>query len=289
MSGWTPAGPALLFCPADRPDRYAKAAERADAVIIDLEDAVAPADRPRARRALAESTLDPARVIVRLNAVGSPDHAADVAAVGQTTYRCVMLAKTESAEAVTRTAEKTGLPVIALLETPLGVVRAVDIAAAEGTAAMMWGAEDLVAAMGGCTSRFGLDEAAAGRPAGGYRDVPRQARASVAIAAAAFGRWAIDAVHLDLTDLAGQEAESRDAAALGFAATACLHPAQVPVIRAAYAPTEPELAWARRVMAASAQYTGVFRLDDQMIDEPLLRQAERTLRRGKSAAPSAPD
>ncbi|NLD86407.1 MAG: CoA ester lyase, partial [Actinomycetales bacterium] len=72
MSGapaWIPPGPALLFCPADRPERYGKAAERADVVIVDLEDAVAPADRPAAREALTASHLDPDRTIVRVNPV----------------------------------------------------------------------------------------------------------------------------------------------------------------------------------------------------------------------------
>src|SRR5699024_3306543 len=74
-------GPAILFCPADRPDRYAKALERADAIILDLEDAVAPAQRPAARRALLDNPLDPARVMVRVNATDTTDHEADLAAV----------------------------------------------------------------------------------------------------------------------------------------------------------------------------------------------------------------
>lgn len=86
-------GPALLFCPADRPERYAKAAERADAVIIDLEDAVAPEDKPAARQALAESALDPARTIVRLNSAQTHDFAKDLEALRDTPYRTVMLAK----------------------------------------------------------------------------------------------------------------------------------------------------------------------------------------------------
>lgn len=77
-------GPALLFCPADRPDRYRKAADRADAVILDLEDAVAPDRKAAARDALLAEPLDPARTIVRVNAVGTPDHAADLAALART-------------------------------------------------------------------------------------------------------------------------------------------------------------------------------------------------------------
>jgi citrate lyase subunit beta/citryl-CoA lyase len=119
-------GPSLLFCPADRPDRYAKAAARADAVILDLEDAVLPADRAAARRALAEHPLDPATTIVRLNPAGTDDFDADLAAIRATDYRTVMLAKTESAADVA--AVGNGLRVIALCETARGVLSAGDIA-----------------------------------------------------------------------------------------------------------------------------------------------------------------
>jgi len=80
-------GPALLFCPADRPDRYATALQRADAVILDLEDAVAPSRRAAARGALIDAELDPARVIVRVNPVGTPDFEADLATLSQTDLR----------------------------------------------------------------------------------------------------------------------------------------------------------------------------------------------------------
>src|SRR5918998_404733 len=107
-------GPALLFCPADRPERYAKAAERADAVIIDLEDAVAPEAREAARAALVAHPLDPARTIVRVNAVGTPDFVRDKQALAATDYTIVMLAKTESAAQL---AELGGFQVVALCET----------------------------------------------------------------------------------------------------------------------------------------------------------------------------
>src|SRR5512142_79811 len=89
-------GPALLFCPADRPDRYAKALAAADAVILDLEDGVGPDAKEAARAALAATDLDPARVIVRVNAAGTAEHAADIAALRRTGYRTVMLPKAET-------------------------------------------------------------------------------------------------------------------------------------------------------------------------------------------------
>lgn len=280
---WIPPGPALLFCPADRPERYGKAADRADVVIIDLEDAVAPAGRPAAREALTASELDPDRTIVRVNPVDTDDHAADLEALAATGYRCVMLAKTESAAQVTDVHSATGAAVLALVETPLGVVRVEEIAAAPGCAGLMWGAEDLLAAMGGSTSRFSAAEAGGPRVAGEYRDVPRHARARVALAAAAFGRWAVDSVHLDIADEAGQRAEALDAVALGYVGTACIHPSQVAVVRGAYAPDDDEVAWARRVLDAAEHEKGVFQLDGRMVDGPVFRQAEATLRRAQAA------
>jgi len=281
---WTPPGPALLFCPADRPERYEKAAARADVVILDLEDAVAPDDRPEARRALRESGLDPQRTIVRVNPAGTDDHAADLEALAGTDYRCVMLAMTESAAQVADLHSVSGAAVLALVETPLGVLRAQEIAAAPGCAGLMWGAEDLLAGMGGSTSRFAEAEAGGPRVPGEYRDVPRFARAQVALAAAAFGRWAVDSVHLDIGDEAGQRAEALDAVALGFAGTACIHPSQVPVVRQAYAPDDDEVAWARKVLAAAEHTQGVFTLDGRMVDGPVFRQAEATMRRAAAAA-----
>ncbi len=285
MSGapaWVPPGPAMLFCPADRPERYGKAADRADVVILDLEDAVAPADRPAAREALTSSALDPERTIVRVNPVDTPDHAADLEAFAATGYRCVMLAKTESAAQIADLHSATGAAVLALVETPLGVVRAEEIASAPGCAGLMWGAEDLLAAMGGSTSRFSAAESGGPRVAGEYRDVPRHARARVALAAAAFGRWAVDSVHLDIADVDGQRAEALDAVALGFVATACIHPSQVAVVRQAYAPDDDEVDWARRVLAAAEHNQGVFQLDGRMVDGPVFRQAEATMRRASA-------
>lgn len=280
---WVPPGPAMLFCPADRPERYGKAAERADVVILDLEDAVAPGNRPAAREAVIASELDPAHTIVRVNPVGTDDHGPDMDTVTATGYRVVMLAKTESAEQV-RAVAGQGLAVLALVETPLGVVRAPEIAAEPGCVGLMWGAEDLVAGMGGSTSRFAADEAGPGRAPHDYRDVPRYARSAVALAAAAFGKWAVDSVHLDIADTAGQRAEAVDAVALGYAATACIHPSQAQIVREAYAPTDDEVAWARRVLDAAANNPGVFQLDGRMIDAPVFRQAEATLRRAALGA-----
>lgn len=260
-------GPAWLFCPADRPERYAKAAAVADVVILDLEDGVAAADRPAAREALRNSTLDPERTVVRVNPAGTEDQARDLEALADTAYTTVMLAKTESAAQVEALAPRK---VVALLETPRGVVFSTEIAAARGCVAMMWGAEDLVAAMGGGSSRHAD---------GTYRDFARHARSTVLLAASAFGRAALDAVYLNIGDLDGLKAEALDGAAVGFAATVCIHPTQIAVVRDAYRPAPERIDWARRVLAAAQTERGVFAFEGQMVDSPVLRHAEAILRR----------
>lgn len=281
MTSWIPAGPAILFVPADRPDRFAKAAQRADMIILDLEDGCRPENRAEARRAIIESEragdLDPERVIVRVNPVDSPEHAADLEMLADLRYDLVMLPKAESAAAVESLA---GHRVIALIETPLGVLRADDVAAADNAVALFWGAEDLTAGLGGTASRFGEGEADPGT----YRDVARHARARTQLAAAAFGRAALDSVHVDIADDDGLRAEALDAAALGYAATVCIHPGQVATIREAYRPTDEEADWARRLLAAARDDGGAFSFEGRMVDAPLFRQAEAIARRAEAAA-----
>ncbi|WP_394551634.1 HpcH/HpaI aldolase/citrate lyase family protein [Agromyces sp. MMS24-JH15] len=260
-------GPALLFCPADRPDRYAKALDRADAVILDLEDAVAGEAKQSARDALVAHPLDPERVIVRINPARSPHREADLVALAATAYRTVMVAKCEGPEDLVGVA---GYEAIPLCETASGVIAAPLLAAPANVCALMWGAEDLVASLGGTSSRH---------PDGRYRDVPRSARSRVLMSAGAAGAAAIDAVHLDLGDLEGLRDEAEDAAAVGFAATACVHPAQVDVVRRAYLPSAERVAWAREVLDASTAERGVFSFRGVMVDGPVLAQAEATLRR----------
>ena len=264
-------GPALLFCPADRPDRYRKAADRADAVIIDLEDAILPANRARARGALIGHPLDPERTIVRVNPVGTPDFALDLAALEETAYRTVMLPKTVDASQVRPLAR---FEVVALCETAAGVLAAPSIAAEPNVVALMWGADDLVASLGGSSSRFAD---------GSYRAIARHARSAVLLAAGAHGKAAVDGVFLAIPDLAGLAAEVEDAVASGFRATACIHPSQVAVIRDAFRPTAEEVAAAWALLEAAAGEDGVFAYQGRMIDSPLLRHAEAVLRR---AAPT---
>jgi citrate lyase subunit beta/citryl-CoA lyase len=269
-------GPALLFCPADRPERYEKAATRADAVILDLEDAVAPADKQRARGAILAQLgaagdvpeLDPSRTIIRVNPSGSEEFEKDLHCLAHTPYRTVMLAKSENAAQLEALA---GYQVIALCETAAGILNAPAIAAAPNVVALMWGAEDLLASLGGTSSR--TDD-------GGYRAVALHARSSVLVAARAFGKEAVDAVYTNIPDLTGLAAEAADAVASGFSSKACIHPSQAAVVREAYAPSEAERSAATALLqAAAAAGQGVFQYKGQMIDGPIIKHAESVLRR----------
>lgn len=261
-------GPALLFCPADRPERFRGALEKADAVILDLEDAVLPDAKATARGNLIGADLDPDRVIVRVNAPDTEAFVSDLATLAQTDFRTVMVAKTEDPERLHAFDERYSL--IALCETARGIHAADRIAAHPRVVAMMWGAEDLVASLGGTSSR---------NADGGYRDIARYARARVLLESGAHGKAAIDAVHIDLDDVVGLEREAKDAAASGFRATACIHPNQVAAIRAAYRPDDATIAWARAVLDAARSERGVFRFQGRMIDEPVLRHARSVIAR----------
>lgn len=260
-------GPAILFCPADRPERYAKAADRADAVILDLEDAVGAENKALAREAVIASSLDPERTILRLNGTRSPEFDADLETLARSGYGTVMVPKVTGPEEL---ADLAAYRVIALIESAEGVLNAAYIAALPQVVGLFWGAEDLTVSLGGTSSRG---------PDGRYRDVIRHARSSILLAARAHGKAAIDAINVDFTNLQSLAGEAEDAAQSGFAATACIHPAQAETIRAAYRPDAEQAEWARRVVEGAATHQGAFNLDGTMIDEPVIRHAEALLRR----------
>lgn len=261
-------GPALLFAPADRPERFAKAAERSDGVILDLEDAVAPAAKKAARDAIQGAGLDPARTIIRVNAADTEWFSADVAAVQKAGYSTVMLPK---ATCPADLAALEGLAVIVQCETAAGILAAERLAAHPSVVALMWGAEDLYASLGGTSSR---------RPDGTYRAIAQHARSIVALAAAAHGKAAIDAVYININDLAGLVEETDDAVASGFAAKACIHPDQTWLVSRVFRPEQDQVERAQALLAAAKEAgSGVFAYEGRMIDEPLLRHARSILAR----------
>jgi citrate lyase subunit beta / citryl-CoA lyase len=256
-------GPAWLFCPADRPERFEKAAAAADVVILDLEDGVAGKDREAARTALSETPLDPDRTVVRINPSATSDHQLDLEALSRTSYTTVMLAKAEDAQQVRDLAP---LDVVVLVETPLGALEVSELARMDNAFALMWGAEDLFAVLGGTANRH---------TDGTYRDVAKHVRSQTLLAAKAYGRMALDSVYLNIKDLDGLAEEVDDAVAVGFDAKVAIHPSQVAVIRAGYAPTPDQVKWARHVLAAARDERGVFQYEGLMVDAPVLRRAER--------------
>lgn len=254
-------GPAWIFCPADRPERFEKAAAAADVVILDLEDGAG--DKPVARAAIVNSPLDPARTVIRINPHGTEDQALDLEALQRTAYTTVMLPKCEAAEQVTALAP---LEVVLIVETPLGALKVTETAAAANTIGVMWGAEDLFGSLGGTVNRF---------PDGSYREVAKHVRSQSLLAAKAYGKLALDSVYIDIKDLDGLRAETDDAVAVGFDIKVALHPTQVAVIRDGYAPSPDQVDWARHVLAAATNQRGAFAFEGIMVDAPVLRRAER--------------
>lgn len=268
---WLPTGPALLFAPADRPERFAKAAERSDMVIIDLEDGAAVDNHAQARENIMANPLDPATTILRITGPEAPTFAEDVAFARQCNYDIIMVPKIR--ESIP--AELEGLKIIAMIETPQAMINIQQIATHPDVVGLFWGAEDLTAELGGVSSRLSVDE----NPRRHYRDPQRLARALVQVHAAAAGIAAIDAIHADFRDERGQYLEALDAVGCGFLATACIHPAMVPPVRKAYRPSEATLTRARKIVDYAGTHTGAFQLDGEMIDAPVVKQAVAALAR----------
>lgn len=254
-------GPAWIFCPADRPERFGKAAAAADVVILDLEDGAG--DKPAAREAVVDTPLDPARTVIRINPHGTEDQRLDLEALARTGYTTVMLPKCEATEHVRSLAP---LDVVLIVETPLGALKVTETAAVENTVGVMWGAEDLFGSLGGTLNRF---------PDGSYRDVATHVRSQSLLAAKAYGKLALDSVYIDIKDLDGLRRETDDAVAVGFDIKVALHPTQVTVIRDGYSPSDKQVDWARQVLAAAADQRGAFAFDGMMVDAPVIRRAER--------------
>lgn len=275
MTGMTShlLGPALLFAPAHRAELIPKAYGRADTVIVDLEDGAGTGDRLAMHDNVRGAALDLPRTILRTVGPDAEGFAADVALARELGIGTVMVPKVRDHLPV----ELAGLNVIAMIETPQALVNVREIVTQGNVVGLFWGAEDLIALLGGTHSRRQPDEVDAGT----YREVIRHARSQVLVHAAAAGKFAVDAIHADFRDVDGQFAEALDAARSGFIGTACIHPAQVSVVRQAFRPAAEQAEWARKVIDGSRRNTGAFQVDGMMIDTPLVSQAERILARGE--------
>ena len=265
----------LLFVPGDRPVRFAKAAASgADALILDLEDSVVPARKAEARAAVAAylAEVRSLTLFVRVNPLDSGLIDDDLAALEGTRPDGLVLPKAEGAASVTALAARLALPILPVAtETAAAVFQLGTYAqAAQHLAGLTWGAEDLPAAIGASTAR---------EPDGAYTDPFRVVRSLALFAAHAAGVPAIETVYPDFRDLDGLAAYAARGQRDGFTGMMAIHPAQVPVINAAFTPSPDELAHARAVvdLFAANPGAGALQLDGRMVDAPHLKAARRLL------------
>jgi citrate lyase subunit beta / citryl-CoA lyase len=254
-----------LFVPAIRPERFGRAAESsADAIILDLEDAVAPSDKGAAR-GYARSWLEAGqRPLVRVNARETIWHEDDLGMVAQ--YGCpVMVPKVECAAdiAAVRRILPDGAQIVALIESASAVINAAEICRAPGVVRAAFGSFDLGA-------EIGVDP--------GNNEALLFARSALVLASAA-ARIAppLDGVTGDIHDADGLGEDVRRAHGLGFGGKLCIHPVQVERVNLGFTSSEGEIIWAAGVLNAANNNAGVLVLDGKMIDAPVIARARRII------------
>ncbi|MDQ4419732.1 CoA ester lyase [Sphingobium sp. DEHP117] len=261
----------LLFLPASNVRAIDKARGLpCDMVILDLEDAVAEENKPAARAALAPALgqgFGGRLVAVRVNAVDSPHHSADIAALAGLTPGFVVLPKVEAAAQAAQVHRATGRPVIAMIESPRGVVEAQAIAAEVGVAALFMGNNDLRHDL-----RIPLDADRSGLMLG---------LQSVILAARLSDKAVFDGVYNKLDDAPGFTAECHEGRALGFDGKTLIHPNQIEPANTIFGPSERELADARALIAAHTG--GAERHQGAMIEDMHVAQARSLLERAGQA------
>lgn len=270
----------LLFVPGDRPDRMEKAlGAGADALILDLEDAVVPSAKPDARRVVAQflNANRQSRIWVRVNPLDSPENEKDLIAILPAHPDGIVLPKAEGGASVDELARRlsergnaTAMILAIATETPAAMFQLGSFGGARRLAGLTWGAEDLPAAIGASASR---------EPDGRFTPPYELARSLCLFGAAAAGVAAIETVYPAYKDAQGLAAYAARARRDGFAGMMAIHPDQIASINAAFTPSEEEIAHARAVVAAfeANPLAGALSLDGRMIDRPHLIQAQRVL------------
>lgn len=271
----------FLFVPGSRPERFEKAARSGtDAVILDLEDGVPPADKPRAREAIAGewSRLQPlgVPVVVRINALSTgygPDDLEWLRRLDR--LAAVMLPKAESAEPIAQVHEALrGVPVLPLIESGAGLAGVDAVAGAPGVLRLFLGHIDFMVDTGLQCSE---DEAEL---------VPLRFALAMATRKHRLAT-PVEGVTVQIADLDRLRRDMQRALRFGFGAKMCIHPAQVPVIHEACMPTADELAWAHKVLAADEAAGGAaVQVDGRLVDLPVVLQARRTVARAASTSDS---
>lgn len=255
---------APLFVPGDRPERFAKAAlSGADAIIIDLEDAVAPAAKGQARDALKDGARQSVPVIVRINARGTNWHDDDVASLRTLSVAAIMLPKTNSVADVhaLRAALDNTTPIVALIESAQGLASARAIAAS-GNARLAFGSIDYCADLGCAHTREAL-----------------LAARSELVLASKLADLAppLDGVTTKVDDPDLARSDARHALELGFGGKLCIHPKQIAPVVEGFAPSAAEIKWAEGILAQASG--GAVAHDGMMIDAPVRANAQRILAR----------
>lgn len=255
----------LLFVPGDRPERFAKAvASGADAVIIDLEDAVAPDAKELALGHALAWLQSGCHAVVRVNGVGTPWHTREVAELAST-EAVLMLPKSHSTEAISSVHAVVGDRIIALVETARGIQDADAVAASPGVLRLALGNVDL-------SAELGVDPASTAALA--------YSRGRLVVASAAAGIAApIDGVTTGLDELDVLAVDLDVARELGFGGKLCIHPRQVDPVNRSLQPSEQERDWARRILQ-SVGTGGVGVVDGEMIDRPVVARARSILATG---------
>jgi citrate lyase beta subunit len=256
----------VLFLPASNPRAISHARESAaDLVVLDLEDAVKPEDKERARQAAIEAVAGdwPTPVAIRVNVIGSDWHSVDVDAVAQSDADFAVLPRASSAHLVRGLAEAVGKPLLAMIETAAGVLAAEEIA--RESAALIAGTNDLRAEL-----RIPIDS---------DRSPISVALQSIVLAARAGGIAVFDGVFNDLEDGDGFATECAQGRRLGFDGKSLIHPRQIEPCNRAFSPTEEEVARARRLVEAFGG--GAERFEGQMIERMHVAAAERLLDRAR--------
>jgi citrate lyase subunit beta/citryl-CoA lyase len=252
----------FLFVPGDRPERFAKAvASGAHAVILDLEDAVAPAAKSQARAAVCAWLADGGAAIVRINGADTPWFDDDVAALRPVPGARIMLPKAEPGSLARLAQALPQRPAIALVETVAGYLALREVAASAGVERLAFGSVDFAA-------ESGIADEGEGMTAIRVQIVLESCRAALAPP--------IDGVGLEFNDEAAMRADALRSRQLGFGGKLCIHPRQVAPVNAAFRPSPEEVDWARRVLAAfELSQGGATSLDGKMIDKPVVERALR--------------
>jgi Citrate lyase beta subunit len=253
-----------LFVPGDRPERFQKAAASgADCVVIDLEDAVSPPNKARARESACKWLMDGRPAAVRVNGVDTPWFAADLAMCRRAGAPSIMIPKAQRATDLMCIHKAVGAALLPIIESAQGVAMARRLAGVPGVQRLVLGSVDLRLDLGisgddSSLSAYSQELVLASRLAG--------------IEAPVAG------VTLQVADIAVVEQDARCSRRAGFGAKLCIHPAQVNAVNACFQPSQDELAWARSVVAAAAASgNGAFQMNGQMVDAPVIDRATRLL------------